>query len=86
MPRTTESTELFQISVGDLLDAWPSTASALLGLRVGCVGCQLAAFHTLADVARIYGLQAERLVGGVERAIASSSSETPASPNKTRRC
>ena len=45
-----------QHSVAEILTRWPAAASIFLQHRMGCVGCQLNAFDTLADTARIYGI------------------------------
>jgi len=45
-----------QQSVAEILIRCPAAASIFLQHRMGCVGCQLNAFDTLADAARIYGM------------------------------
>lgn len=46
-------------TVADLLRAWPQAIPVFLAHQLGCVGCDMAPFDTLADVARIYELDAE---------------------------
>lgn len=47
---------------------WPGTIQVFLRWKIACVGCPMAAFDTLADVARTYGLPYERLVQEMEEA------------------
>lgn len=44
--------------VADVLRDWPETVSVFLKRRLGCVGCDLSVFDTIADVARIYSFDA----------------------------
>ena len=44
------------LTVAELLSARPQTVPVFLSHRMACVGCNMAAFETLADAARIYGL------------------------------
>lgn len=48
-----------QLSVARLFEAFPQTIPYFLAHRMTCPGCSLAAFDTLADVVRNYGLQAD---------------------------
>ena len=45
-----------ETTVSELLEQWPECAQVLNERRMACVGCELAAFDTLADAARVYGL------------------------------
>lgn len=61
-----------------LLDRWPLAAQAFIAARVGCVGCQLAAFHTVGDVAGIYDIPTEDLLAEVANAVGrGAASDTP---------
>ncbi len=55
-------------SVDELLNTWPETASVFLGLKTTCVGCYLARFCTLADVAATYDLTTDYLIEKMELA------------------
>lgn len=46
-----------KLTVDELLTTHPETATVLLSLRTSCVGCHLARFCTLEDVAKVYQLQ-----------------------------
>ena len=54
--------------VQDILARWPWTAQAFVDLRTACVGCQMARFCTLDDVAGHYRLDKERLLQALQRA------------------
>ena len=45
-----------QMTVEKVLTGFPQTVRAFQSLRTSCVGCRMARFCTLADVARVYGL------------------------------
>ena len=42
--------------VADVLARWPQTIPVFTHHRMGCVGCPIAPFETLAEVATIYKL------------------------------
>jgi hybrid cluster-associated redox disulfide protein len=42
--------------VADVLARWPQTIPVFTHHRMGCVGCAMAPFETLAEVAAIYEL------------------------------
>jgi hybrid cluster-associated redox disulfide protein len=42
--------------VADVLARWPQTISVFMCHRMACVGCPIAPFETLAEVATIYDL------------------------------
>ena len=44
------------LMVADVLARWPQTIPVFTHHRMGCVGCAMAPFETLAEVAVIYGL------------------------------
>lgn len=55
--------------VGELLSLYPQTAEVFLHHRMACVGCDMSAFETLADAARIYGVTFSVFLGELESAI-----------------
>ena len=55
-------------SVHELLNDWPRTAGVLVALKTACVGCYLARFCTLADVAATYHLPTDALMEKVGQA------------------
>ena len=44
------------LTVADVLACWPQTISVFMHLRMACVGCPIAPFETLTEVAAIYEL------------------------------
>ena len=58
-----------RILMADLMSAWPQVIPVLLARRMACVGCDMARFETLADAARIYGLDLKLLMVDLNRVI-----------------
>jgi len=57
------------ITVRELLYRHPHLLSTFIGLKLKCVGCPADAFHTMADVAREYGLGRDQLISRLQAAI-----------------
>jgi hybrid cluster-associated redox disulfide protein len=55
--------------VADLLEGWPAAVPVFLKHRLGCAGCAMAPFDTLADVARVYQLDPQAFLAELEGAI-----------------
>lgn len=49
------------LTVQTVLDTWPSTRAVFVARRMACVGCDLAAFMTVAEAATAYGIPANEL-------------------------
>lgn len=58
-----------QTLVGDVLGMWPQTARVFTGRGMGCVGCVMARFVTLAEVAAAYGLMNQELLDELSRVV-----------------
>lgn len=58
-----------ELTVAEVMDGWPQTIPVFLRHRMACVGCVMAPFETLADVAAIYGLQPSRLLDELQQTI-----------------
>ena len=58
-----------RILMADLMAAWPQVIPVLLERHMACVGCDMARFETLADAAKIYGLDLRRLMADLSRVI-----------------
>ncbi|MDQ2078671.1 DUF1858 domain-containing protein [Xanthobacteraceae bacterium Astr-EGSB] len=56
MPITTD------MLVDDVMQRWPATIRVFLDLRMRCVGCPVACFHTVDDAAREHGVDREALL------------------------
>jgi hybrid cluster-associated redox disulfide protein len=53
------------LSVAEIMLMCPSTIRLFIEWRLHCVGCPIAPFHTLADVAREHGVDADQLTAAV---------------------
>lgn len=52
---------LFEMPVGEVMSHWPATAEVLHAHALACVGCALAQFCTVRDVATTYHLSPYQL-------------------------
>lgn len=59
------------LTVAEVLARWPQTAPVFLRHRMACVGCPMAPFETLTDVAAIYGLHLSHFLAELQRIIQS---------------
>jgi NAD(P)H-hydrate repair Nnr-like enzyme with NAD(P)H-hydrate dehydratase domain len=59
-------------SVHDTLNDWPETASLFRAFKTACIGCYLARFCSLQDVADTYHIQPEALMEAVRKATQDS--------------
>jgi hybrid cluster-associated redox disulfide protein len=50
------------LSIDDVMQAWPATLRRLVRRRMACIGCEAAPFHTVGDVARIYDVPIDALL------------------------
>ncbi len=64
-----------ELTVTEVLERWPETVSAFQRLKTACVGCTMAPFDTLRDVARIYQFELEEVMGAMREAIADGAEE-----------
>lgn len=55
------------LTVEDILTRWPETVSFFVKERLGCVGCDVAGFCTLDDVAQAYCLDRDWLYREIAR-------------------
>ncbi len=55
--------------VADVLARWPQTIPVFIHHRMGCVGCPIASFETLAEVAAIYELDLNCFLDELEQVI-----------------
>ncbi len=58
-----------EMSVEELLDRWPEAIPIFIRHKMGCVGCSMAPFDTLADVTTIYHLNPQQFLGELSQAI-----------------
>ena len=57
------------LTVAEVMEHWPQTIPAFFRHRMACVGCPIASFETLADVAAIYNLDLNRFLNELEQTI-----------------
>ena len=57
------------MTVGELTAGHPSTLGALIKRKMLCIGCPAQDFHTIEDVARIYGIELGCLVEELQNAM-----------------
>ena len=58
-----------KMTVSELMSAHPPAIGVFLKRKMLCVGCPTETFHTLEDVARIYGIALEQLLKELRGAI-----------------
>lgn len=51
--------------VDDVMRRWPATIRVFLDHNMGCVGCPIAAFHTVDDACREHGVNRERFLASL---------------------
>ncbi len=56
-------------SVADLLDRYPQAIPIFIQHGMSCVGCSMAAFETLEDAARIYGIEFSQFLHEIEEIL-----------------
>ncbi len=67
-----------KITVSELMRVHPSAMDVFIRRKLLCVGCPTESFHTLEDVACIYGIAQEKFLKELREAIAEE--------EKTRSC
>lgn len=58
-----------ELTVADLLNHWEQAASVFVNRRMACVGCPMASFETLDNVAHVYGMSVQALIIDLQQAI-----------------
>jgi hybrid cluster-associated redox disulfide protein len=61
----------FDVTVDDVMRRWPATIRVFLDFRMGCVGCPIASFHTVADACSEHGAAPEKFLAALRAAAAS---------------
>ncbi|MCC7163672.1 MAG: DUF1858 domain-containing protein [Anaerolineae bacterium] len=75
---------LWTLSVAELLERFPQTASLFVRHRMACVGCDIAPFHTVAEAATIYCLDTEKFAQELASAAQPrASSDRPTLPEES---
>jgi len=63
------STELASMTVDAVLDQWPQCADIFNDYNMACVGCPVAPYYTVHEVANVYNLALDEFVALLEKAI-----------------
>ena len=56
------------MTVAEVLEEWPSTVTVFQEYKTACVGCSMAPFDTMVDVAREYDLELAEIMAALDRA------------------
>lgn len=70
-------------TVADVLTSWPQTIPVFTGHQMACVGCPIAPFETLAEVAAVYHLNLRDFLSELNNAIEGTAEQMPATGHKT---
>ena len=62
--------QLIDMSVAEIMAAWPQTISVFVAYRLHCIGCPIGPFHTLVDASAEHHVALDALVADVAAAIA----------------
>ena len=57
--------DLEDLTVSEIMRRWPATVRLFIDQHLLCVGCPIAPFHTLTDVASEHGVDYDDLVAAV---------------------
>jgi hypothetical protein len=63
-------------TVQEVLSAWPETQRAFRALKTSCIGCYLARFCFLQDVAEAYRIPAGDLLDEMDKTVRESQTQT----------
>ena len=58
----------FDVIVGEVMNARPATIRVFLDFRMGCVGCPIAAFHTVDDACKEHGVDRDEFLAALRAA------------------
>lgn len=56
------TTPTADMTVAEILERWPETVAVFQRKKTACVGCAMAPFDTMADVARIYDIELSEIM------------------------
>ena len=57
------------MTVAEVLEKWPETVTVFQEFKTACVGCVMAPFDTMADVARIYKMELSVLLEALHAVV-----------------
>jgi len=73
----THTLSLAHRTVADLLARWPRVARVFVRHRMACIGCAIAPFESVAEVAAIYHVPVERFIEELQRVTEASGDRPP---------
>ena len=65
------------LTVAEVLARWPQTIPVFIHQRMACVGCVMAPFETLAEVALVYYLDLDCFLRELQQAIDNTGTLSP---------
>ena len=69
MERKATTMPTADMTVVEVLEKWPGTVSVFQDLKTACVGCAMAPYDTLADVAREYDIDLNDIMMALQGAV-----------------
>ena len=69
-----------EMTVAQVLELWPETVPVFQEFKTACVGCVMAPFDTMADVARTYELDLNQLMAALDQVILTADSKDGRGP------
>jgi hybrid cluster-associated redox disulfide protein len=57
------------MTVAEVLEQWPEAVSVFQDYKTACVGCSMAHFDTMVDVAREYDLELSVIMAALDRVV-----------------
>lgn len=57
------------MTVAEVLEKWPGTVPVFQELKTACVGCVMAPYDSLTDVARIYDIDLSKIMSALQVAV-----------------
>lgn len=69
MRKVVSSLPTSDMTVAEILESWPETVSVFQEFKTACVGCVMAPFDTMKDVARIYELELSEIMEALYRVV-----------------
>ena len=58
-----------EMSIMDVVQKWPHTASIFMEFGMGCLGCAAARFENIEEGANAHGINADQLVAELNRFV-----------------
>jgi hybrid cluster-associated redox disulfide protein len=62
----------FDMTVNEVMRRWPATIRVFLDFRLGCVGCPIAGFHTVADACREHCVEPDAFLAALWEAASAA--------------